>query len=122
MQPRLLWIRVGHYCGTGTNAYTRQHQCIYQPALVVCRQAITDVIIGSSATPADNATQWALMRTTVAPTGGAVITPSPADSQDGATNTLDMSKPTGASTLACSALLVDESCVTFRWWPSLAAN
>jgi len=100
----------------GTNAFTCQHQNVYQPASVVCRPAIFDVVVGCAATPADNATQWALMRTSTAPTGGAAITPSPVDTTDGATNTLDMSKPTAAATLGVFLLYLSvNQRVTFRW-------
>jgi hypothetical protein len=100
-----------------TNGNTCCHNIAYQPASVVTRQAIFDVLIGASATPADNATQWALMRMTVTGiTGGSAITPSPADSNDAATTTLAYSKPTGTVTLGVFLLYLSmNQRVTFRW-------
>jgi hypothetical protein len=99
-----------------TNAYTCQHQCIYNPTVLLNRPSIYDVLISSAATPADNANQWALERTSTAPTGGAAITPSPVDPYDTAATTLDMSKPTGAAaTGVVLAYMSVNQRVTWRW-------
>jgi len=99
-----------------TSAFTDQHNLIYNPAAVLSRPSIYDILIGSSATPADNATQWGVYRTATAPTGGTAITASPCDSNDPAASTLAMSKPTGASTLGVLlAYMSVNQRVTWRW-------
>jgi|SRR5208283_2438822 len=102
----------------GTSAFTSIHNCIYQPSSsVLVRASIFDLIVGCSATPADNATQWALMPTTAAPTGGTAITARPMDSNDAAASTLAVSKPTSVMTLGSTFYMymsVNQR-VTWRW-------
>lgn len=46
------------------------------------RPKIYDLIMGSNATPADNALEWLLQRFTVAGTAGSSVTPAPLDPAD----------------------------------------
>lgn len=99
-----------------TNAFTDQHNVIYNPAAVLSRPSLYDVLIGSSAVPADTAVQWGIYRTATAPTGGTAVTASPLDPNDPAASTLAQSKPTGGSTLGVMLMwLALNQRATFRW-------
>lgn len=101
---------------TATNAFTSIHNNIYNPAAVLTRPSLFDLLISSGATPADNANQWMICRTTVAPVGGSAITASPCDFGDPAASTLAMSKPTSASVQGTVLMYMSvNQRVTWRW-------
>ena len=64
------------------------------------RFKVYDLIVGSEAAPAENAFLYVVERTTVASTGGAVVTPAPKDPADVAASTVAREGTTGGQVLS----------------------
>jgi len=84
------------------------------------RPTVYDILVGSHATPADNAAEFTLYRFTTAPTGaaGTAITPAPLDSGDPASLTTagQGSYATTQPTLGAAVLQwAQNQRATFRW-------
>lgn len=81
------------------------------------RPKISDLVLGSSSTPADQAAQWALKRSSTASTGGTAVTPSPLDPGDPASLAAAMIAPSmSAPTLGVILLQwAQNQRATFRW-------
>lgn len=81
------------------------------------RFALYDIIVGSEATPADNAFLWTIVRKTGAATGGTAVTPVALDFSDTIASTLVGNEaPTGngAGTDVVAAIPLNQR-ATFRW-------
>lgn len=85
-------------------AAAKSHQTIYQPATAVVRPEVFDLLVSSSAAPADVSLQWYLLRTTAAPGTPVAITPNPMNSLDAATGILG-SKQAASEPTAGAALM-----------------
>lgn len=82
------------------------------------RTAIFDVMLSNFATPADNAAQWQVRRSTVAATGGTALTAPPLDSADPAAVTAVQVAPSAEPTYTASTTLLDIAVnqrASFRW-------
>jgi hypothetical protein len=81
----------------------------YQPGSPTRRLKIYDIIICSSATPADNACLYQFQRLTAenGTPGGSSITPQALDPDEGAATGLCRSAPTGEPTKTASAFLLE---------------
>jgi len=81
------------------------------------RPKIYDLVIGSSSTPADQAAQMKLARSSTASTGGTAVTPSPIDPGDPASLASAMVAPSmSAPTLGVTLLQwAQNQRATFRW-------
>lgn len=81
------------------------------------RPSIYDIIVGSTATPADNALEFVLQRYTAAGTGTSV-TPTPADEDDPATQCTALVNLSAEPTYTSGAVLLDiplNQRATQRW-------
>jgi hypothetical protein len=81
------------------------------------RPKIYDLLIGSSSTPADQAAQFVLKRSSTASTGGTAVTPSPIDPGDPAALAAAMVAPSMTAPTLGVALLqfAMNQRATFRW-------
>jgi len=82
------------------------------------RPKIYDFTLGSNATPADNAVEYALQRTTVAGTTGTAITPTPLDPLTIAAVTACQEAPTVEPTYTANIILfqwAQNQRATYRW-------
>jgi|ERR1035437_2258514 hypothetical protein len=82
------------------------------------RTSVYDLVLSNFATPADNAAQWQLRRSTVAATGGTALTPPALDSADPAAVTAVQVAPSAEPTYTASMTLLDVAVnqrATFRW-------
>ena len=82
------------------------------------RTAVYDIVISNFATPADNAAQWQLRRSTAAGTGGTTLTCPALDSGDPAAVTACQVAPTSEPTYTANTSLLDVAVnqrATFRW-------
>lgn len=82
------------------------------------RVCIYDLLMGSTATPADNAAKFQLQRSTSAGSGGTAVTPSPLDPADVAAGTAVQQLPSVQPTLTSNLFLLQWSQnqrATFRW-------
>lgn len=81
------------------------------------RPKLYDILMGSPATPADQAASWTIKRSTTASTGGTAVTPSPIDPADPASLSSAMVAPSmSAPTLGVILLAWAQNLrATFRW-------
>jgi formaldehyde-activating enzyme involved in methanogenesis len=99
----------------GTTSTTVGAAAVEAPAASMRRVKIYDLILGSEATPADNAFKCRLTRTTTASTGTAV-TPAPLDPADAAAVTLVKENVTVEGTLGAELVEIPlNQRATFRW-------
>jgi hypothetical protein len=117
MSNRAYSIAVSNVATTAA-ASTQIHTMIYQPAAVLTRAQIFDLMISSPATPADNVIDWALTRTAVIPaTGGGIKVCQPMEYNDPVASTLGWSIPASGAVITAPHLMVMSvnQRVTWRW-------
>lgn len=103
------------FSGSITSAATKTIWGVAGTAAV--RPMIADILIGSNATPADNASQWQALRFTAAGTSTAV-TPTAVDSGDPAATAVCGKNHSAEPTYSPAVSLLDISLnqrATFRW-------
>lgn len=86
-------------------------------ATAAVRPAIFDILIGSNATPADNASEWQVLRFTAAGTSTAVV-PTATDSGDPASTSICGKNHSAEPTYSPAVSLLDiplNQRATFRW-------
>jgi hypothetical protein len=107
-----------NYAGSGTRAVVSPTKTLL--ALnggTTIRPCLTDIIVGSAATPADNALEFVLQRSTAVGTG-TTVTPQPIDPADPAAIATMLTNHTVEPTYTAGAVLLDIALnqrATQRW-------
>jgi hypothetical protein len=105
------------FSGSITGAASKSVVTVVAPASPSTRLYVSDIIISSNATPADNSSEWQLLRCTAAGTNTAV-TPTPFDEADGAALSTCGKNNTVEPTYSPTVSLLDiahNQRATFRW-------
>jgi len=109
--------------GAGTNTASTTLLYFVNGGTAPARIKLSDLVIGSDATPADNAAEYAIRRITAenGTPGGTAVTPEPLDFNDRAANSNAVQDPTGEPTYAGTVpsgiyLMIGlNQRATFRW-------
>lgn len=97
-------------------AATKSHHTIYHPATAVVRPEVYDLLVSSSAAPADVSLQWYILRTTAAPGTPVAVTPTPINGLDPATGILGSKQATAEPTPGAALMYFSTNQrVTWRW-------
>lgn len=106
------------YSIAGQDTNTAATTIIELRSTTAIRPRIYDLLLGSDATPADNAAEYVLQRTTTAGTFGTSFTPVALDPGDPAATATSGFAHSGEPTYTANALLLDFATnqrATFRW-------
>lgn len=109
---------MGRYSIDGQDTNTQSTTILGLDGTTTARGFIYDLIIGSDATPADNAAEYNLQRFATANGTGTAVTPQPLDAADGAAELDATEAHSTEPTYTANAIMLNFSLnqrATFRW-------
>ena len=111
---------MGRYSLDGQDTNTAGTTILYMIGDTTIRPRVYDLILGSDATPADNAAEYVLQRISAehGTPGGSAVTPRPLDFDDPASVVTAVEAPTGEPTYTADVIVLQwaqNQRATFRW-------